>query len=219
LKLLTDHQQVQQKLRQALRATFCEPAASGTNPSATEIARSQIRYLDATVEEILRCAQTTPGVVRVAKCDTQVLGYHIPKGTDVFCLTNGPSFRSAALTVDENLRSESSRDAKDRIGMWDATDISLFMPERWLAQGEKGEVVFDPRAGPNLPFGLGPRGCFGKSFAVGSSQFLAPCVPSTFYMLTTCFFLARPKTCRDGVAHAHCASRLELRLPADACRD
>jgi hypothetical protein len=77
-------------------------------------------------------------------------------------MANGPSIKSAPLTIDENLRSASCRDAKDRTGMWDVTDIGLFMPERWLAQTENGEATFDPRAGPNLPFGLRPRGCFGK---------------------------------------------------------
>jgi cytochrome P450 len=162
LKFLTDHQRVQQKLRHILRSTFSEPAASGTKPSAAEIVKSQIPYLDATLEEILRCGQTAAGAMRVAKCDTDILGYHIPKGTDVFCMANGPGFKSAPFAVDETLRSGSSRDAKDRTGVWDVTDMSLFMPERWLTQGDNGEVVFDSRAGPNIPFGLGPRGCFGK---------------------------------------------------------
>ena len=100
--------------------------------------------------------------MRDATCDTEILGHHIPKGTTVFCLSNGPSFNSAPLTVDEKLRSESSRDAKDRTGAWDVTDIGLFIPERWLTQDEDGETIFDLRAGPNIPFGLGPRGCFGK---------------------------------------------------------
>lgn len=162
VKLLTDYQQVQQKLRQALRATFSEAAASGINPSVPEIVKSHIPYLDATLEEILRCAQTAPAQFRDATRDTEILGYHIPKSTTIFCMANGPSFRSAPFTVDENWRSESSRSAKDRTGMWDATDMSVFVPERWLAQGENGEAIFDLMAGPSIPFGLGPRGCFGK---------------------------------------------------------
>ena len=105
---------------------------------------------------------TAPGQVRDATCDTEILGYRIPKGTTVFCLSNGPSFMSAPFIVDENLRSGSSRDAKERTGVWDVTDMKLFLPERWLALGENGEEVFDPRAGPNVQFGFGPRGCFGE---------------------------------------------------------
>lgn len=162
MKYLTDNQQVQQRLRQALRSTLSGPASAGTNPSAGEIVGSNIPYLDATAEEVLRLAQTTPGQMRLAKCDAEVLGYRIPKGTDVFCTSNGPSFKNAPFPIDEKLRSESSRDAKDRTGVWDVTDMSVFMPERWLAKGQDGKEVFDSRAGPSIPFGLGPRGCFGK---------------------------------------------------------
>ena len=124
------------------------------------------------MEEILRCAQTAFGQIRTSKNDTELLGHRIPKGTDVFCLSNGPSTRSGApFTIDEKLRSESSRDAKDRTGVWDVTDMGVFMPERWLKQSEKGEEVFDSRAGPSIPFGLGPRGCFGESHGFWSAIF------------------------------------------------
>ncbi len=180
LKFITDHQQVQQRLRQALRAGFPGSAAAGTTPSVAEIVSAHIPYLDATMEEILRCASTAPGQVRLAKCDTELLGYHIPKGTDVFCLSNGPSVKTAPFMIDERLRSESSRDAKDRTGVWDTTDMGVFMPERWLTRGEKDEELFDARAGPNVPFGLGPRGCFGKC--------RASCRDLVASMLTTNFY-------------------------------
>lgn len=50
-------------------------------------------------------------------------------------------------------------------GRWAAGTGKLFDPERWLKDG-----VFDPNAGPSLPFSLGQRGCFGKSLAVSSHQ-------------------------------------------------
>lgn len=41
-----------------------------------------------------------------------------------------------------------------------------FKPERWMKEeGEEGERVFDPAAGPLLTFGLGVRGCFGRKMA------------------------------------------------------
>ena len=157
LKYLTNHQNVQQKLRQTLRAYFTDAATANRNPSAREIAKAQIPYLDAFVEETLRCATTTNGVMRVTKADTEVLGYRIPRGTDILFMINGPSFMAAPFPVDEKLRSGNSRDAKAKTGTWEVHDMDVFKPERWLVNQE-----FDSRAGPSLPFGLGPRGCFGK---------------------------------------------------------
>ena len=162
LKLLADHHQIQQRLRKALRTAFPGPATAGTTPSAAEIVSAHIPYLDATAEEILRCGATASNQARFAKCDTELLGYHIPKGTDVFLLSNFASVKTAPFMIDEKLRSESSREAKGRTGIWDVSDMGVFIPERWLTRGEKDEEAFDARAGPNVPFGLGPRGCFGK---------------------------------------------------------
>jgi cytochrome P450 len=46
--------------------------------------------------------------------------------------------------------------------LWRDSDIDQFLPERWL----KPDGSFDPMAGPQLAFGLGPRGCFGKRLAL-----------------------------------------------------
>lgn len=35
-----------------------------------------------------------------------------------------------------------------------------------LKTGEDGAEIFNPAAGPQLAFGLGPRQCFGKKFAL-----------------------------------------------------
>ena len=43
--------------------------------------------------------------------------------------------------------------------------MGAFKPERWLAHDEKGGEIYDALAGPQLAFGLGPRGCFGKRLA------------------------------------------------------
>ena len=45
----------------------------------------------------------------------------------------------------------------------DPRTIDKFDPERWLEKDSEGNVVFNSRAGPTMPFGAGPRGCFGKS--------------------------------------------------------
>lgn len=62
----------------------------------------------------------------------------------------------------EKRRSPSSLEAGKREGKWDPATIADFNPDRWL----DSEGLFDPKAGPAVPFGLGQRGCFGRSLAV-----------------------------------------------------
>lgn len=163
LKMLADNPLIQQKLRQELETEFSAAADAATNPTARDIALSGAAYLHATVEEILRCSYTITTLSRVAKQDTQVLGHHIPKGTDVFFMNNGPGFMKPGFAIDESKRNSRSLKAKDQYGTWDESDMGVFKPERWLKNDEKGNVEFDAHAGPSLPFGGGPRGCFGKS--------------------------------------------------------
>jgi cytochrome P450 len=70
------------------------------------------------------------------------------------------SARSKILDNAENLGNRS----------WPAEDISIFKPERWLIPRVRDDgndngirdEQFDPSAGPQLAFGLGPRGCYGR---------------------------------------------------------
>lgn len=110
----------------------------------------------------MRHTSATQIVNRVATVDTQILGIHIPKGTDVFFPNGGPSFLTPAFDIDENSRTQSSREAKAGYGVWDPSTIGDFLPERWLSLDENGKQVFNPRAGPSMPFGAGIRSCFGK---------------------------------------------------------
>lgn len=163
VKLLSDNQQAQATLRKTLRLTYSEAFAEKRQPTAKEIATLHHPYIDATLEEILRCGKTAGAEGRVAMVDTEVFGYPIPKGTDLFFLTCAGYVAPPVGTVDESKRSATSQAAKDKTGVWDISDIGIYKPERWLSRaGEKGEVVFDKNAGPNLPFGLGVRGCFGE---------------------------------------------------------
>ncbi len=132
-----------------------------------EIVKTQIPYLDATIEEMSRIAQLFNAVVRTAMTDTTILGHTIPKGTEVFLMSNGPGYLSPPLPVDDTKRSESSLNAKNQVGQWtpDEEDMKTFRPERWLVTGEDGKEEFDAHAGPHLAFGLGPRGCFGRRLA------------------------------------------------------
>lgn len=172
MKLLADNPQPQAKLRRCLQATHAEALRTGRSPSIDEITSTNIPFLDAVMEEILRCGGTVPGVDRVALSDTQVFGYHIPKGTSVLMSSMGPGMLEPGFDVDENRRSESSRHAKTegRDRAWDNDDIGKFKPERWLvpAPGRTeidDDSCFDSAAGPLLVFGLGIRGCYGKRLA------------------------------------------------------
>lgn len=162
VKLLADHPGVQQRVRGDLQAAFPEAKAEGRLPSVTEITKASIPYLEATIEEILRVGNTVPIVDRDAIQDTTLLGHFVPKGTHVFFLNTGPSFLEPAFDIDESLRSPQARDSK--VGVWAAEDISAFKPERWLIK-ENGKEVFDSQAGPDIPFGLGLRGCYGRRLA------------------------------------------------------
>ena len=160
LKFLADHPDAQTKLRTALQTTFASSNSGTHNPSVQEITSTQLPYLDATIEEIIRCSGTAAIVDRQALVDTEILGQRIPKGAVVSCLIAGSSMLSPAFDIDEELRSPTSQDIKKsgRDRAWDPDDMALFKPERWInADGE-----FDATAGPQLAFGLGARGCYGK---------------------------------------------------------
>ncbi|KAH9844889.1 Cytochrome-P450 monooxygenase [Teratosphaeria destructans] len=168
LKYLADNQQAQSSLREALWVHFVAAKAQGRSPSIGEITSSRIPYLEATMEEILRCAGAASFVDREVIVNTRILGYDIPKGTSVTSLTTGASMMRPALQVDESRRSATSQVSKKegRHREWDASDISRFKPERWLvASGENGTTAFDATAGPQLAFGLGTRACYGKRLA------------------------------------------------------
>ncbi|OHW89896.1 cytochrome p450 monooxygenase [Colletotrichum incanum] len=162
IKFLTRCQPVQTRLRADLRAAF--PSADRP-PSVTEIIKAQIPYLDAVIEEILRCCKTLPIMTREARVDTQILGAMIPKGTVVMFLAHGPGVLRPAVPVDETKRTENGRSAKKRIGTWDSEEVEEFQPERWLKKDAEGAKVFDSNAGPFMTFGHGPRACFGRRLA------------------------------------------------------
>lgn len=144
-----------------------------------EIVSTDNPYLDATIEEILRYAGTIPCIDRQATTDTEILGHFVPKGTTMYILSNGPSIKTPAFDIHENLRGKTCQDAKQagrhRSG-WDPQDIGSFKPERWLvsdhtsptkgfAEGGPGKPEFNKEAGPQLAFSLGTRSCYGRRLA------------------------------------------------------
>ncbi|KAK1579576.1 cytochrome P450 monooxygenase [Colletotrichum navitas] len=158
IKFLTRNQSAQTRLRAELRAAF--PSADAP-PSVGEIIKTSIPYLDAVVEEVLRCCKALPLMTREALVDTQILGAAIPKGTIIMFLSHGPGVLRPAVPVDDSKRSESGKSILKRTHAWDSENVGDFVPERWLKEGS-GSEVFDSKAGPFMTFGHGPRACFGK---------------------------------------------------------
>lgn len=162
------YQSVQSRLRDDLKKAFGKAVESGAWPTAADISSASIPYLDAVIEESLRYASVATLIIRTATCDTQILGCHIPKGTDIVLPLTGPSMTEPALDISESRRTGSCRAAKDNVPTW-GDDIQEYKPERWLKtergiDGEETEV-FNPQAGPNLAFSVGPRQCFGRKQA------------------------------------------------------
>lgn len=79
IKYLMMYQDVQEKLRQSLRDVHKEAVASGEAPSAEAIAKTQVPYLEAFMEESMRHSVLVTANVRVATTDAVVLGHVVPK--------------------------------------------------------------------------------------------------------------------------------------------
>ncbi|KAI0406834.1 cytochrome P450 [Xylaria palmicola] len=165
VKYLTSYSHMQAKLRESLYTALPQAVAEDRLPSFEELRWGRLPYLDAFIEETLRL-NAVP-VTRETIRDTTILGCHIPKGSQVFLVSNGPGFVSPPLAI-----SASDRSAAARLGKvndyWDeARDLGTFDPERWLLRNGDGDadVVFNGAAGPQLVFGHGIRGCWGKKLA------------------------------------------------------
>lgn len=171
IKHLAIHQDIQKKLRKALRAAYPEAAAENRQPTVAEITKIHVPYLEAVIEEALRLSGPVLAVVREAQVDTVVLGRRVPRGTQVIMQLRGPSITEREFAVDEALRSEGARSQKDARGAW-AADPEAFLPERWLKTEEGGATAFDSQAGPFLTFSNGVRGCFGRRLAYLELRFL-----------------------------------------------
>lgn len=187
VKYLAQYQEPQTVLRLRLREAYVAATAAQRNPTLEEIVKTQVPYLDAVLEESNRLALLFNGTLRSTSVDTTLFGYHIPRGTNVFLMNNGPGYLLPPLPIDEVRRSESSRTSKPIAREWepDAKDMQAFRPERWLVQDENGKEAFDSQAGPSLAFGLGPRGCFGRRLAYLQLRIAIAMMIWNFHLLET----------------------------------
>ncbi|CAI4213249.1 unnamed protein product [Parascedosporium putredinis] len=147
-KRLAKHQDIQQKLRDVLRAAHPNAVREGRQPTVEEITKTQIHYLDALIQEILRAD---------------------PRGTIIIFTLNGPTIKGKGFDVPESRRSATSAKNAGGVGDWAETTYSgeEFLPERWLVQTEGGgeEGTYDSMAGPFLSFSSGTRSCWGQRLA------------------------------------------------------
>lgn len=171
VKYLADNQDAQGRLRSELRAALPSASEGKRAPTYAELVGTHVAYLDAVVEEVLRHSNSIAFVVRRAMCDATVLGRVVPRDTNVFLMANGAGYLAPNRPVEpDELRGPGARrgvaaNSKGLTGVWDDADVGAFKPERWLKSTDEG-VVFDPMAGPSLPFGAGPRGCYGRRLAL-----------------------------------------------------
>jgi len=155
----------QTTLRQAVEAAFPRTSIGvPASPSAAEIVESDIPYLDAFIEEVIRSGAPAGAVARRALVDTKILGYRIPAGTNVIMNTR---LCRPLGNVPEELRSPTSRAAHEKRARGGlegepGQNLDRFDPGRYLVRDVVSRRdVFDPLALPQVMFGGGLRGCFG----------------------------------------------------------
>ncbi|KAL8942671.1 MAG: hypothetical protein Q9216_001525 [Gyalolechia sp. 2 TL-2023] len=142
--MLCTHPDMQARLRDEIRAGVTDPRSRHSSISASEI--DCLPYLNAVCNEVLRVYPPIPITVRVAACDTSIVGHHIPKGTAIF-------MSPWATNANRELWGE---------------DAEAFDPERWM--DEKGNGNNSGGADTNYSFMTflhGPRSCIGQGFAKG----------------------------------------------------
>ncbi|KAF4984361.1 hypothetical protein FDECE_17110 [Fusarium decemcellulare] len=186
VKLITDNPSVQTRLRTALHLSYADAFVYDRLPTHEEITRTNVPYLDAFIEEMLRLAHTSLAQGRQCTQDTTILGHFIPKDTLVLVANKGPSFTEPGYVIKEDVRSKSCQSAAREHGVraWSDEGMDEFRPERWLVKDEKtGEEIFDAAAGPTIPFGLGLRACYGRRLAYIELKLLVALLVWTFEFL------------------------------------
>ncbi|KAF4457825.1 cytochrome p450 [Fusarium austroafricanum] len=164
LKFMENNVQAQKELRIVLKASFPDTEY----PPVEQILEMNIPYLDAVCEEIFRLSGTSKAAIRQATVDTTILGYRVPKGSEV--LLNIHINHDLPPLTGSN-RTTTSRAAVAKYGTSPHTAtmpaLNIFEPRRWLRKDpETGRETFNPYSMPSLAFGGGMRGCFGRKLAV-----------------------------------------------------
>lgn len=140
LFLLCRHPEIQQKLRDEVRAKL--PSLAGQDATAAQV--DSCEYLHAVCLEVLRVWAPVTLTMRVAGLDTTLNGHFIPKGTTIIL---------APWSINRSTH------------QW-GKDANEFKPERWLdADGKANNKGGAESNFSFLTFLHGPRSCIGQRFA------------------------------------------------------
>ena len=158
LHVFSTHQEVQRKVREEFLSEIGRPGETST--PLTYDSLNNLPYLAACFKELLRYIPPVPTTSRMNVKDDVILGYEIPKGTEIFLST-------AAM---HKLASVFGEDAEE------------FKPERWMdpqvvaAQdpelAAKTTFVTSDMTWAYQPFLTGPRNCIGSKFATIETKIL-----------------------------------------------
>ena len=135
--LLAQYPEIEAKLHHEL-----DTVLGGQSPTLEDLRR--LPYTDMVIKESMRLMPPVWNIGRTAIEDTEVLGYSIPKGTNV-------SIFMYHMHRDPNI--------------WE--NANDFIPERWA-----DDSINDIPKYAYLPFGGGPRVCIGNSFATMEANLL-----------------------------------------------
>ncbi|KAI1798530.1 cytochrome P450 [Daldinia bambusicola] len=182
IKFMTNNQEAQTKLRDALKTAF----PGDSLPGIAKLLSADVPYLSAAIEEGLRCAGTVGRLMRITTMDTEIFGHKIPAGIRV----SSPATLSwLPEPIAEEKRSLSSQATLGKSGGVDwtrtpaAQDLDKYIPERWLKIDGDGKETFDPNTLIHNAFGGGVRGCFGKRLAMLELRIMLALIVMSFKFL------------------------------------
>ncbi|CAK5186095.1 unnamed protein product [Aphanomyces euteiches] len=142
LSHLAKYPQVQDELREALRAAF--PRGKEDLAAATPADIAAVDYLVWTVDEAMRLVPAIPGLPRACIKSCTIHGFDIQKGDSILV--------------------DSTSAAHDPDNFDGQTDLLDFRPTRYR------NATFKPSS--SMPFGYGVRSCFGQRYAKTEIQAL-----------------------------------------------
>jgi len=200
VKFLSGAPDVQRVLRAELLKLNDSPESRAL--TYMDVMSDNTPFLEAVVYEVLRYGQIAGGASRLTIAPMNILGYDIPKGTQlIFSYSTGSRLTTkqneAAIRALDPLRPESSlKVGLGGAGLWDEEDITEFKPSRWLTKDGK----FNPKAGYSYPFGLGPRSCAGKALALLELRIYIATINLAFFLDKVPDALDSRKPTQSGVS-------------------